>query len=412
MPAHGSDAINAKRGHRSRFRGDLNDLRQRNFIYSPFLRLPVELILDIILHAFQLHGGFRFWVILTAICYRLREILVSSPFLWRVVDTDSVPLAKAFLARSNFDPHALLATNHVWPPHRTAFWDELGGRTLKNLRFFVFRGPKSVFERWVVDVLQRTPNLASLEIEGSSRAAWDLKQSFDDQLPNLTMLRLNKVRISWTSPLLQNLTKLILNFACMRTPQEFTPLQTFLSALKNCPDLESLQLNSAGPDPPSDTEDDLEVVPLHKLQDLALRFEDQDVVMSILSHIWFPESAKVEVETFCYHGMYASLSQVLPPPDVETLEHLQKTTTISINLTQSSYELATDHFRLVLIPEDDEYSHQSNLETLPRFASKVVEMIGGDSVTALHVVFGLPGDVPREMWERLKSTRLNSSHRR
>jgi hypothetical protein len=57
---------------------------------------------------------------------------------------------------------------------------------------------------------------------------------------------------------------------------------------------------------------------LRKLKDLVLRFEDHKVVGYVLSHVWFPESAKVELEAGYDADVCAVLSQVLPCPDMET----------------------------------------------------------------------------------------------
>ncbi|KAF9650789.1 hypothetical protein BDM02DRAFT_1254878 [Thelephora ganbajun] len=357
MPTHVWDAIDVKRElvlhHLIHLR------RWRNIIASPFFRLPTELILDIFVHAVELNRRARFWVILTAVCHRLREMLIHSSLPWSVVDTDSIRLAKLFLERNRFDPHVLFATNYSWFPkvntRRAALWEELEGRTFNNLRLLVFRGPRREFDHRVVDLLRRTPNLSSLEIGTSIRMTWDLEWPSGDQLPHLTMLRLSHVRISWAAPLLRNLTKLILNFICTGTPHESTSIQTFLNALKNCPDLESLQLAFAGPDLPDNNQGDSKVVVrLRKLQILVLQFDDQKVVECILSHIWFPESTKVEVETSCHAGLYAAISQVLPLPNVETSQYLRRTGVVTINFNVLSYELATDNFHFVLLQSHDE----------------------------------------------------------
>ncbi|KAF9650808.1 hypothetical protein BDM02DRAFT_3127473 [Thelephora ganbajun] len=189
------------------------------------------------------------------------------------------------------------------------------------------------------------------------------------------MLRLSHVRISWTAPLLRNLTKLMLNFICTGTPHDSTSIQTFLNALKNCPDLESLQLAFAGPDLPDDSQGDSKVVVrLRKLQVLVLQFDDQKVVECIPSHIWFPESTKVEAETSCRAGLHAAISKVLP--------------------------LVTDNFHFVLLHLHNEgESHRFNMDASPQFASKVVKIIGSDTAVTFHVLLGLPYEIPRRMWK-------------
>ena len=72
----------------------------------------------------------------------------------------------------------------------------------------------------------------------------------------------------------------------MPTPNDFTPIETFLATLANCPDLESLQLTSAGPALPEGDQGDCGVVvQLCKLEDLTLQFEGYEVVGYILIHL-------------------------------------------------------------------------------------------------------------------------------
>jgi hypothetical protein len=386
-------------------------LRQwRNFVSAPLLRLPTELILDIFVLTLKIsYRGFRFWVTLTAICHRIRDVLVYSPSPWRIINADSTPLAKLFLERCNFDPHALFVMDRLSTPSprgrdKTRFWEGLEGRTFDSLRFFMFRGLKEEFEHRVFDLFRRTPNLSTLEIETRTTMNWDLEWTLRDQpLPHLTMLRLSQVSINWDAPILRNLTRLNLNFIRIPSPKQFTSVKMFLSVLENCPDLEMLHLASAGPDPESGAQDNSKVVQLHKLQELSLTFNEGHIIACILSHVWFPASTKVQVEATCDHGPYATLSRILPSSDAAIFQHLQKTTIVSIEFFLYSFELAIDLLLLDLRPGyyDLEDEHQPDLESVPQFISKVVEIIGGDAVTALHLRFDLPYDIPRGVWKEL-----------
>ena len=404
MPAHDWDAIDTKLDLALHH---LIVLRQwRNLLASPLFCLPTELILEIFVHAVELNGGVRFWVTLTAICRILRELLIHSSLPWRVVNFSSIHLAKLFLERCKFNPLVLFATNYKWSisveAGRAALWEELEGRTFNNLRFLLFQGSRHEFNHRVVDLLRRAPNLSSLEVETNLRARWDLEWPLGDRLPHLTMLRLSNVRINWTVPLLRNLTKLILRFPCIGSPHRVAPIKMFLAMLINCPDLEILQLISAGPNISDSNQDNWQVVRLRNLQDLILRFDGQNIAGCILSHVWFPESTKVKVEISCYVVLCVALPQVLPPPSMETSQYLRKTKTITINLNTSTYELTTDNLHLVLLPPDDDARlHRLNLETLPQFASNLVEIIGIDAVVALYVLFSLPYDILREVWQEL-----------
>ena len=369
----------------------------------PLLCLPDELILEISELAVKVSSGYRFWITLTAICFPIREILISSPSPWRIINTDSIPLAKLFLKRCNFNPLALFVAdglNASCPTDKTQIWEVLEGRTFNNLHFLMFRGLKSEFEYRVVDLLRRAPNLSALEIDTCK--SWDLEWTLCDKLPHLTMLRLGLVWIDWNVPILRNLTKLILNFAFARFPKKLTSVKTFLSVLKNCPDLEILHLSSAGPLPESDAEVCGEIVRLQKLKELVLFFYQQQTVACILSRIWFPGSTKVQVETAYYRGPYAALSRLLPHSDATIFQYLRQAAVIAIDFGSVSYNVVIDNFRLVLRVENDEDDPDpSNLETVPQFVSKLVEIIGSETPVALHVRSDLSYAIPRDVWNGL-----------
>ncbi|KAF9779150.1 hypothetical protein BJ322DRAFT_1088797 [Thelephora terrestris] len=382
--------------------------RWKNLITSPLFRLPTELILKIYLHTVD--DDDLQWLALTAICHQLREIFISSPRLWGAVDFRSVSLTKLFLERCNFDPHLISVTDSSFASstdvEREALWKELECRTLTNLHFLVFVGSKKEFNRRVVHLVRRAPNLASLELDTYSREAWEFELPLGDQIPHLSMLGLGDLQISWCSPLLRNLTRLELGCTWIRTPRDsFTPIETFLTALANCPDLERLCLNLAGPTLPEGDRDDCEVVVrLRHLKDLVLKFRDHKVVGYILSHIWYPQSTKVMVEASYDVDLSVALSQVIPRPGTETLQNLRSTKTVTINMS-TTYDLTTDNFRFSLRPPN--HVDVENPENLRRFASRIVEILGRETVINLDVRFGLFFELPFEMWREL----LHGFHR-
>lgn len=99
----------------------------------------------------------------------------------------------------------------------------------------------------VVYFVRRAPGLSNLEVETYSRRRWPLHASTQQSLGRLEF------------PLLWNLTKLVLDFASMRTLNGLALIETFLVTLEDCLDLESLRLASAGPDLPDGDRDDREV---------------------------------------------------------------------------------------------------------------------------------------------------------
>jgi len=151
MPPHEWQAIDVKRELVLRHLIHLR--RWRNRAASPLYRLPTELVLEIAALAVRLtRRGFRFWVTLTSVCRRLREMLICSSLPWGAVYADPFPLAKLFLERCRFDPQALSVMDRLFRVTRsttdkTPFWEGLEGRTFNNLRFLMFRGLKNDFEQ-------------------------------------------------------------------------------------------------------------------------------------------------------------------------------------------------------------------------------------------------------------------------
>jgi hypothetical protein len=163
--------------------------RRRNFLASPLLRLPVELILKIFVHAIELddddssssdgsstsssdNGGPTQFV-LAAICHQLREIGITSSQLWSTVDLDIPPVAELFLKRCKYDPHTLTMTRPVTERRsgypvtvsaQEALWEQLEGRTFNNLRSIVLEATSSVVTHRIPGVLRRAPNISNINL--------------------------------------------------------------------------------------------------------------------------------------------------------------------------------------------------------------------------------------------------------
>jgi len=328
--------------------------RRWNVLASPFLRLPTELILKIFVHVIELddndygHGHNHYLhgtsiLVLTAICHQLREAGTAYPQLWGVVDLTIPPIAELFLERCKYDPHILkrtpstserLSMYPVENPRRDAAWEKLEGCTFNRLRSVVFKGTQREFVVRVVGILRRAPNVSNLEIDNTRfhpRPPW----SIDDPLPNLSTLRVCKLWISWTSPLLRNLTKLVLDFSPPDLPPEDISIKMFLTALANCPGLEVLDLAHTGPDPLDGLHDNCDtVVQLHRLRSLSLQFSDPSTVGYILSHIVYPESTRltVYVSASANPDPAEIISQALPQRNVRTVQHCRKSTELDLYL--------------------------------------------------------------------------------
>ena len=259
--------------------------RRRNLLASPLLRLPIELILEIFAHAIELdddenRGPLRLLLVLTAICHQLRETGSASPQLWSTVDLTTPLIAEVFLERCRYDPHTLIkfpSTSEVDPvknPRRDALWEKVEGCAFNELRSIVFEGTQCEFIVRVVGILRRAPNVSNLEINNTQPYP-ELPWPVSDPLPNLSTLRVRKFWISWTSPLLRNLTQLVLDFLPISIPSERTSIEMFLTVLANCPNLEILGLANAGPELLDGHQENCDtVIQLHRLRELFLEFRD------------------------------------------------------------------------------------------------------------------------------------------
>ena len=388
--------------------------RRRNFLAAPLLRLPTELILKIFAHAIESGDddqSLSVWdeetssppnddgptqLLLTAICHHLREVGMASSLLWSTVDLAIPPVAKLFLERCESDPHTIIKPQSA----SEGVWEQLEGRTFNNLRSIVFEGAPHEFTRRVAGVIRRAPSISNLDLDNIWTADSEFPWPPDDPIPNLSTLRLRNFSISWASPFIRNLRQLTLDFTPPHLPSERTSMETFLTALANCPDLEVLNLAHAGPDLLSGRRDNCDmVVQLRRLRKLSLQFRDPSRVGYILSHIGYPESADVAVYVPAdeHTDLSETISQALSHRNAETIQHLHKSTTLTVSLGFEPL-FFTDHLFICFQGVRSSYALRLNPSALLRFASKVLEVVGGGAVTSLEIATGNsnPSD---KMWE-------------
>lgn len=387
-------------------------LRNKNFLSSPLLRLPTELTLKIFGHTIDWGPGLSS-LVLTAICHQLREVGIAFPQLWNVVNFTTPPLVKLFLERCDYDPRALLITESQLSPggwgsaRRTVHeqrwdgvWLGLKGRTFNNLHSLVFEGIPKSFTDLVVGVLRRAPNIANVDLRYRSPPHQELPWSLGDPLPRLSTLRLRGFWISWTSPLLQNLSHLTLDFGIVHGPPEKTTIETFLNALANCPDLETLDLAFAGPDLSSGYQADCDrVVHFPKLHELSLMFHGPSRIQHVLSHLSYPESTVVKLEASIDTDTDLSdaISQLFSCRSIETLQH-SRSNALTVRL-DGVYTFFTDQLFVrifTLSCTRPRYTPQA----LVRFASKIVEVVGRDNITSLSIQAWY-ASFPEGMWDVL-----------
>ena len=393
----------------STFHPSIHLSRRRNLTSSPFLSLPTELILEIFVYVIGLDDDYsnydRTLFVLTAICHQLREIGTASPQLWSSVDFTTPPIAKLFLERCKYNPRILLVkgSGPMWltrDPKREVLWEELGGRTFNNLRSLVFDGSEREFAREVVSVLQRAPNVSNLDLNNIPYGpSQDLPWPIGDPIPNLSTLHLHNFLISWTSPLLRNLTQLTMDSGSLYFPLERVSVETFLTTLVNCPNLEILSLTNSGPETLGGRQDECGVVvQLCRLRELSLKFHDPWKIGCILSHIGYPESTRLAVyATVDVDGDLAEvISRILPHRNVQTTQHVRKSTVLTV-YPDDHPQFFTDNLLVHLHQPHIDMGFWRNPQSLTRLAPKIVEVVGGDTIISLNIE-SWQIDLPEGMW--------------
>lgn len=372
-------------------------LRGRNFLSSRLLHLPTELILKIFGHTADWGPGSSS-LVLTAICYKLREIALAFPQLWDVVNFTTPSLAEMFLKRCNYEPRLFYITeSQIIPEGRSsrsvaddprwrAVWKKLEGRTFNDLRSFVYEGVPNTFVDMVVGVLRRAPNIATIDLRYRSPPHQELPWSLDNPLPNLSTLRLRGFWISWTSPLLsRNLRHLTLDFGIVRHLPEDTTIETFLTTLDNCSDIEILDLAFAGPDLLTEHQDNCaRVVQLRKLRELSLMFHGPSRIQQILSHIEYPESTAVKLEASIdtETELPEAIANLFTPRIIETFQR-RKANTLTVRL-DGVHTFFTDNL-FVRIFSHGSVRPRHTPQALSHFASKITDVVGSNNITSLSV---------------------------
>ena len=384
-------------------------LQATNFRSSPLLRLPTELILKIFEHTIDWGPGLSS-LVLTAICHELREVGITFPPLWNVVNFTTPPLVELFLQRCSYEPRTILITesqlvpegrsshNLVHDPRWEALWEKLEVHTFNDLQSLVFEGVPRTFVDAVVSVFRRAPNITHVDLRYRFPPHQELPWSLSDPSPCLSTLRIRGFWISWTSPLLRNLSHLTLDFGIVRSLPEETTIEMFLTALANCPDLETLDLAFTGPDPLSGYQDNCDrVVRFCKLRELSLMFHDPSRIQLILSHIDYPQSTviKLEASIGVDTDLSDAISQLLSRRNMETLQR-PRSSTLTVRL-DGVYTFFTDNL-FVRIFTNGCSRPRYTPQALACFASKIIEVVGSDNITSLGVQAWY-ASFPEGMWD-------------
>jgi hypothetical protein len=385
--------------------------RHRNFLASPLLRLPTELIIEIFEHATESNDdadddsgsndddsspasseSCSALLVLIAICSKLREIGLTTPRLWGTVDLAVPSLARLFLERCNNDPHLLKvcpssgegqSISSVGDPGRDV-WLQLEGRAFNNLHTLFFKGEPSEFKDRIVPILQRPTNIEVLDLQNLALSGLELPWHPSAPIPRLSDLRLRGFSISWTSPLFRNLTRLTVDHGPAGPSSEPPSIEAFLTALARCPDLELLKLDTTGLDPLSGHRDDCDmVVQLRRLREITLQSNDASTIGCVLSYIRYPESTSVGVSASVGSegDISRAVSQVFPRGNANTVTHIKKTTkSLVIDVEETTYTFSTEKSRISF---KDWVLRRP--QGLTHAGSKTMQVVGGVNITILSV---------------------------
>jgi len=174
---------------------------------------------------------------------------------------------------------------------------------------------------------------------------------------------------------------------------EHTPIETLLTALSNCPNLEILSLAKTGPIRLSGHQGNRHlVVQLRRLRKLSISFDDLSGVRLVLSHIGYPESTKLGVYIPVCGYTDETVPDILVHRNVETIQHFRRSMALTVCL-DSNPQFFTDNL-LVCFRHLDIRGPQF----LPRFASKIVGVFGMDTIVSLDIEIWF-ADLPDGMWE-------------
>jgi hypothetical protein len=279
-------------------KASIRALQYRQNELAPISRLPF----DVLAHIFSLLSiiawnklsGPMSWICVTHVCRRWRETALNHPRRWSHVNlTELTPAGMVeILARAKMVPLYLDAKTYGWDKeHLEIFGAHLNGH-LSHTRHLQFIGDRlsTVVDRLV----SPTPALKSLSLTHIYPGLRSIipDNLFDRTAPSLTSLKLNKITISWKSPLLKGLRILeILEPIAEARPE----LDVWLDALNEMPRLKELSLQSATPVAPRSTHPLISrTVSLHSLTHFTIGASAKDCALA-LAHLVLPALTRLHI---------------------------------------------------------------------------------------------------------------------
>ncbi|KAI0045419.1 hypothetical protein FA95DRAFT_125414 [Auriscalpium vulgare] len=281
-------------------------LRTQSNELAPVSRLPPE-ILSLVFASLsytqpprQLHRckdptQKSFWVVVTHVCRRWRQVALEQRCLWARIQ---IPMgkawARAFLERAGSLPLSIVqdqASHYGLLENRVLQFVTKNLPRVKDLQICIPRAHMFQAEQ----VLQiPAPMLESLDVKFPHYVPADDGILFGVHAPRLRHLRIVGWRFPWTSPILQDLVTLDLHYTssylCHST--DLVPLATIISALKNVPQLEQLAVHLALPERDATANLLAELPSLTSLRVTGMMGN----TLLFLRHLIFPPNVEVSLE--------------------------------------------------------------------------------------------------------------------
>jgi hypothetical protein len=264
------------------------------------------------------------WLSIAHVCRQWREIALNQPRFWSHIDFTALTLAGAteMLARVKEAPLHLEADltnrNFRWKHTRfDAFRTQVEAHVSHIRSLSIIADPLDLL-RTLQRLMSPAPALESLSLSSRDKLGKNVgifsripPALFDHKVPRLIRLELDHCNISWSSSLLKGLRHLKLLYL---TEGDRPSLQSWLDAMNELSQLESLIIHSATPIAPQSITTDFEpvrVVTLPSLTQLHISALANDCALA-LAHLVLPALTWLRVEVRSSHRGGGDVRTVLP----------------------------------------------------------------------------------------------------
>ena len=277
----------------------------KNQYYSPFLRLPTEIIIHILSFIMEDMGAYPVWRPIFTTCHHIRRIMCDATSLWWKVNVSLGRDAVGVLMRSKGSPRVVVSQFDPWDEREIIrgervlrHWKYQGVSEGHRLHALEFLGSPSSLPcfSWVFE--HSLPRLERLKLHVVSGLYDDVVlDPIAVQLPNdmpLRVLDLHNAALPWSSSLFTGLSELHLDYTDV-----FVSLveDDLLKILDASPQLERLSLIHVEVTGDDNLLHPNRIVRLPALTFLRLENDHPRVVGYILAHMDMPALASLEIHS-------------------------------------------------------------------------------------------------------------------